>query len=109
MKNQIKLFLLIGFLIPQLLIVFLNFRSQMLMGNWVELLIFEFTIQTIYYYITKFQGKLVLILSGIFLIPQLLAVFVNFRSQMLMGNWVELLMLEFTIQTIYYYITKMTE
>jgi len=52
----------------------------------------------------KYLGKIIVLI--ILLIPQLFFVAKNWKDQMLEGNWVELLFLEFTIQALYHYVTK---
>ena len=57
--------------------------------------------------IDYYRGKIGLLLF--ILIPQLAIIFVNWHRQMLQGNWVELLFLELTIQSLYHYGTKLEE
>ena len=57
MKYKIQIILLLVMLIPQLISVWNNWHSQMYMGNWVEMLFLEFTLQTLYHYITKDKIK----------------------------------------------------
>ena len=52
----------------------------------------------------KYTGQIIVL--TILLIPQLFVMLANWKSQMLQGNWVELLFLEFTIQALYHYATK---
>ena len=56
-KYRMQLILLFIILIPQLLIMAKNWHSQMLQGNWVELMFLELTFQGIYHYITKGEGE----------------------------------------------------
>jgi hypothetical protein len=49
--------------------------------------------------------KYVIILVLISLLLQMLVVTMNWKSQMLMGNWVELIFLEFTLQYMFYLVT----
>ena len=49
------LFLITLSLIPQLVICTINWKSQMLQGNWVELIFLEMTLQTIYHFGTRIR------------------------------------------------------